>query len=409
MEELKFIENCEKSLENIYKTYDRIALHNTEKVMRALQKYDISTRHFSGTTGYGYGDEGRDKLAKVYSCVFGTEEAIVSPLITCGSHALTIALFGLLRPGDLMLSIAGKPYDTLDEVISLKEGKGSLADFGIKFEQIELLENGEIDEEEVLKQVSLKKPKLVYLQRSRGYSIRKAFSINVMEPLFKKIKELSPKSFIMVDNCYGEFVEEREPTEVLSDVIVGSLIKNPGGGLAQTGAYIAGTKEAIELIGGRFTSSSLGLEVGSYEQGYRNFYQGFFLAPHVVSGAIKGAYLIGEVMSRLGYNVIPKSNELTYDIIKSIEFNTSDELIKFVQLIQKNSPIDSSAVPEPWDMPGYTDQVIMAAGTFVGGASIELSCDSPIRPPYFAYLQGGLVYEHCKIVAIELYKLFKKA
>lgn len=401
------IAECEKNLKEIFDYYDDIALYNTKKVLKAFQDARVAGRHFFGSTGYGYGDEGRDKLSEVFAKVFGAESALVSPLITCGSHALNIALFGLLRPGDTIFSITGDPYDTLGEVVYDKNGLGSLPDFNIKFEKVEL-RNGEIDETNALKYIEKHKPKVVYVQRSRGYAIRDALSVDKMEGVFEKIKEISPNSFIMVDNCYGEFVEKREPTEVGADVIVGSLIKNAGGSLAPTGAYIAGTKKVVELIANRFTSASLGAEVGSFEMGYRLFFQGLFIAPHVTVGAIKGMYLIGEVMEKLGFNTMPKSNQKTYDIIKSIEFNTKEELIDFVQTIQKFSPVDSNVVPEPWDMPGYTEPVIMAAGTFVGGASIELSADCPIKKPYWAYLQGGITYEHCKLVAEELYKKFRK-
>ena len=401
------IAECEKNLKEIFDYYDDIALYNTKKVLKAFQDARVAGRHFFGSTGYGYGDEGRDKLSEVFAKVFGAESALVSPLITCGSHALNIALFGLLRPGDTIFSITGDPYDTLGEVVYDKNGLGSLPDFNIKFEKVEL-RNGEIDETNALKYIEKHKPKVVYVQRSRGYAIRDALSVDKMEGVFEKIKEISSNSFIMVDNCYGEFVEKREPTEVGADVIVGSLIKNAGGSLAPTGAYIAGTKKAVELIANRFTSASLGAEVGSFEMGYRLFFQGLFMAPHVTVGAIKGMYLIGEVMEKLGFNTMPKSNQKTYDIIKSIEFNTKEELIDFVQTIQKFSPVDSNVVPEPWDMPGYTEPVIMAAGTFVGGASIELSADCPIKKPYWAYLQGGITYEHCKLVAEELYKKFRK-
>ena len=401
------IAECEKNLKEIFDYYDDIALYNTKKVLKAFQDARVAGRHFFGSTGYGYGDEGRDKLSEVFAKVFGAESALVSPLITCGSHALNIALFGLLRPGDTIFSITGDPYDTLGEVVYDKNGLGSLPDFNIKFEKVEL-RNGEIDETNALKYIEKHKPKVVYVQRSRGYAIRDALSVDKMEGVFEKIKEISPNSFIMVDNCYGEFVEKREPTEVGADVIIGSLIKNAGGSLAPTGAYIAGTKKAVELIANRFTSASLGAEVGSFEMGYRLFFQGLFMAPHVTVGAIKGMYLIGEVMEKLGFNTMPKSNQKTYDIIKSIEFNTKEELIDFVQTIQKFSPVDSNVVPEPWDMPGYTEPVIMAAGTFVGGASIELSADCPIKKPYWAYLQGGITYEHCKLVAEELYKKFRK-
>lgn len=398
------IEECEKKLEDKFKELEDISFYNQKKVLKAFQENRISAQHFAGTTGYGYDDIGRDTLRKVYANVFGAEDAIVSPLITCGSHAISTVLFGLLRPGDTLLSISGSLYDTLQDTIYGK-GNGSLEDLGVKYEQIEM-EDGEFDLPKILEGIKKFQPKVIFVQRSRGYSSRKALSCEKMREVFSAIRKEYKEGFIAVDNCYGEFVEKNEPTEVGADVIVGSLIKNPGGGLAPTGGYIAGTSKAIELISKRYTSPSLGLEVGSFEMGYRLFYQGLFLAPHVVKEAIKGGYLIGKIMEEKGYRVIPASDENSYDIIKSVVFNTEDELIKFVQNIQKFSPVDSFVLPMPWDMPGYEDRVIMAAGTFVGGASIELSCDSPIKKPYIAYFQGGLTYEHIKIVAEELLKLY---
>ena len=397
---------CEKELKSKFEELDEIAFLNQKKVLKAFQECKITTQHFAGTTGYGYSDMGREGLSKLYSKVFNTENAIVSPLITCGSHAISIVLYGLLRPGDELLSISGSLYDTLGETIFGK-GNGSLEDYNVKYKQIEL--NGDdFDDKKIIEVVKKDKPKVIFVQRSRGYSSRKALSCEKMGEIFSKIRQIYKDGFIVVDNCYGEFVETKEPTDVGADVIVGSLIKNPGGGLAQTGGYIAGTANAIDLVSKRFTSPSLGLEVGSFEMGYRNFYQGLFLAPHTVMQAIKGAYLIGKVMEKKGYKVIPASNENTFDIIKSIVFNTEEELVSFVQNIQKFSPVDSFVLPLPWDMPGYEDKVIMAAGTFVGGASIELSCDSPIKKPYIAYFQGGLTYEHVKLVAEELDKIFWK-
>lgn len=398
------ISECEKKLEGKFRELEEISFYNQKKVLKAFQEHKISSQHFAGTTGYGYDDIGRDTLRKVYSSVFGAEDAIVSPLITCGSHAISTVLFGLLRPGDTLLSISGSLYDTLQDTIYGK-GNGSLEDLGIKYEQIEMQDN-EFDIPKILARIKEVRPKVIFVQRSRGYSPRKALSCEKMREVFSAIREEYKDGFIAVDNCYGEFVEKYEPTEVGADVIVGSLIKNPGGGLAPTGGYIAGTQRAIDLISKRYTSPSLGLEVGSFEMGYRLFYQGLFLAPHVVKEALKGAYLIGKVMEEKGYKVIPASDESSYDIIKSVVFNTEDELVKFVQNIQKFSPVDSYVLPMPWDMPGYEDKVIMSAGTFVGGASIELSCDSPIKKPYIAYFQGGLTYEHIKIVAEELIKLY---
>lgn len=395
---------CEEKLQKQFDIIDDIAFFNQKKVLDAFVKNKVTSQCFAGTTGYGYDDVGRDTLAKVYADVFGGESAIVSPLITCGSHAITIVLFGLLRPNDVLLSATGNLYDTLSDTL-LGKNNGSLENFGVKYMQIDMAGNN-IDEALLVKKVKKLKPKVVFFQRSRGYSERKALSVDDMEGVFKKIKEVSPKSFIVVDNCYGEFVEKKEPLQVGADVIVGSLIKNPGGGLAPTGGYIVGKKEAVDKIATRFTSPSLLCEVGSFEQGYRLFYQGLFMAPHTVAQAIKGAYLVGQVMEEKGYKVIPSSDERAYDIIKSVVFNTEDEVVKFVQTVQTISPVDSFVLPLPWDMPGYEDQVIMAAGTFVGGASIELSCDSPIKKPYIAYFQGGLTYEHVKVFAQKLLELY---
>lgn len=397
------IDKIEKKLARIYSYFDEIALKNQEKVLKALQDNKIATRHFAGTTGYGYDDIGRDSLGKVFANVFGAESAVVSPHITCGSHAIAIVLFGLLRPGDTMLSIAGKPYDTLDETIFGVEGenRGSLKDLGIDYKQVDL-KNDELDYKKIIADLKELQPKMVFLQRSRGYNWRNAISIDDIEKCADVVKKYSPNSIFVVDNCYGEFVAEKEPTEVGADIIVGSLIKNPCGGLASTGAYIAGKQKFVEMISYRLTSPSLGTEVGSYEKGYREFYQGLFLAPHIVCQAIKGAYLIGEVLADKGYEVMPKSNEVAGDIIKSIKFNDENAMISFIQDIQKFSPIDSDAVPMPWDMPGYLDPIIMAAGTFVSGASIELSSDGPVKPPYVAYFQGALTYEHAKLVALHL-------
>lgn len=398
------LKDCEEKLQKQFEIVDDIAFFNQKKVLDAFVKNKVTSQCFAGTTGYGYDDVGRDTLAKVYADVFGGESAIVSPLITCGSHAITIVLFGLLRPNDILLSATGNLYDTLSDTL-LGKNNGSLENFGVKYMQVDMTGNA-IDETALLKKVKKLKPKVVFFQRSRGYSERKALSVDDMEGVFKKIKEVSPKSFIVVDNCYGEFVEKKEPLQVGADVIVGSLIKNPGGGLAPTGGYIVGKKKAVDKIATRFTSPSLLCEVGSFEQGYRLFYQGLFMAPHTVAQAIKGAYLVGQVMEEKGYKVIPASDERAYDIIKSVVFNTEDELVKFVQTVQTISPVDSFVLPLPWDMPGYEDQVIMAAGTFVGGASIELSCDSPIKKPYIAYFQGGLTYEHVKVFAQKLLELY---
>lgn len=398
------INELEKRLEKQFQRVDEIAYINQKRILQAFIDNKVSTSAFAGTTGYGYDDVGRDTLAKLFAQIFGTETAIVSPLITCGSHAISTVLYGLLRPNDILLSATGKLYDTLQDTIFGKDN-GSLEEFGIKYEQVDL-KGDDIDLDCLLKKIKAIKPKVVFFQRSRGYSSRKAFSVDTLAPIFKAVKAVMPETIIAVDNCYGEFVETKEPTEVGADVAVGSLIKNPCGGLAATGGYIVGSQSAIDKISTRFTSPSLGLEVGSYEGGYRLFYQGLFMAPHIVAQAIKGAYLVGEVMKNKGYKIIPESTEPAFDIIKSVVFNTEEELIKFVQTVQAISPIDSYVLPLPWAMPGYNDEVIMAAGTFVGGASIELSCDSPIKKPYIAYFQGGITYEHVKIFAEKLNEMY---
>lgn len=405
-EKLRILREIEEELKDRFNLLDEIALYNEEKVLRAFNKLEITNQHFQGTTGYGYVDKGKEGLAGLFAEIFCTEDAIVTPHLTTGTHAISTVLYGLLKPKDTLLSISGDLYDTLYETLFGKDNL-SLESYGVSTKFIPLNDDSTFKEAEILKAVKKLKPKVVFIQKSRGYSSRKAISVFEMEGIIKKIKEISKDTFIVVDNCYGEFVEKKEPTEVGADVCVGSLIKNIGGSLAPTGGYIVGTKKALSLIENRLTCPSLGRETGSYEGGYRLFYQGLFLAPHVVCQAIKGAYLIGEVMKRQGYEIIPKTNEDSFDIIKSIVFDKEEELISFVQLIQKLSPIDSNALPIPYDMVGYNTQVIMAAGTFVEGASIELSCDSPIKVPYIAYFQGGITYEQLKIVAYNLLD-FKK-
>lgn len=400
MKELEMIEEIEKNLEAKFKDIERISYLNQKRVLDAYREIGVTTSHFVGTTGYGYTDKGRDDFARVVAKIFGTEDALCSPHLTCGTHTIATALYGLLRPKDLLLSITGELYDTLHNTLFGKDN-GSLESLGVDIKFIDL-KDSEFDKENVLKAVKKLKPRVVFVQKSRGYSDRKAISTEQMRPIFAEIKKISPNSFIIVDNCYGEFVESQEPTHVGADVCMGSFKKNIGGSLPPTGGYIVGTAEAIKHIERRFTCPSLGRETGSYEQGYRLFYQGLFLAPHVVSQAVKGSLLIGEVMKKQGYKVIPQSSETCFDIIKSIVFDTEEEVIRFVQLVQKLSPVDSKYMPVPYAMPGYTCDVIMAAGTFVEGASIELSCDSPIRKPYIAYFQGGITYEQLKILACEL-------
>ena len=395
----------EEKLSSLFKRIDDIAFYNQKKVLKAFNEARVNTQCFAGSTGYGYGDLGRETLAKVYASVFGGESAIVSPLLTCGTHAISTVLYGLLRGGEVMLSVSGQPYDTILSTIFGKDNN-SLEELGVKYKQIDLLQNSEFDYPKIEKMVKKLKPKMVYIQRSRGYSERNAISPYKMKNLFDLVKKLSPKTFIVVDNCYGEFVDKIEPTDVGADVVVGSLIKNAGGGLASTGGYIVGTQKAIDLIATRFTNPSLKTEVGSYEFGYRVYFQGFFLAPHTVAQSLKGACLIGQIMQDLGYKVIPSNEVIPQDVVKSVVFGNQEDLIKFVQTVQSISPVESYVTPYPWDMPGYDDKVIMAAGTFVSGSSIELSCDGPIREPYIAYFQGGLTYEHVKALAEKLLELY---
>lgn len=393
----KFINQIEKEEAENFAKIEKIALVNQEKVLSAFRENKISSRHFNPTNGYGYDDVGRDALCRLFADIFKAEDAIVSPLITSGTHALTLALFGILRPNDTLLAATGRPYDTLEEVIN-GEGIGSLRDFGISYMQCEY--TNEIFDYDTIEKV---KPKLIIVQRSKGYAWQNALSIEKIAVFCAKIKEISPDSIIMMDNCYGEFVETKEPIEAGADIVVGSMTKNPGGGLAPTGGYIAGKKQLIEQIGRRLTAPSLGMEVGSYFSSYLPFYQGIFLAPSVVSSAVKGCYLASKVFSHLGYETLP-SNGLPGDIICAIKFNTEEELISFCRSVQKISPIDSHVTPYPWDMPGYSHQVIMAAGTFVQGATLELSADAPIKPPYIGYMQGGLTYQHAKLALIQILK-----
>ena len=392
------IAQAEETLKDKFKSIGDSALYNQKKVLEAFREHKVATRHFAGTTGYGYDDIGRDTLCRIYARVLGAEEAIVSPNIVSGTHALTIALFSALRPGDEAVSVTGEPYDTLNDVIYGKNN-GSLADYKIRFTVFD-----QSKKEDYLNYIQKRQPKAVFIQRSRGYTSRNALSIDEIERIIKEIKNISADSILIVDNCYGEFTEKREPTEVGADLIAGSLIKNAGGGLAPTGGYIAGKKSAVIQASYRLTSPSIGNEVGSYEAGYRSFYQGLFYAPHVTAQALKGCFLFAETMRSFGCLAKPEKDDYAGDIICSICFDSKEKLIAFVQAVQRSSPVDSYVTPEPWDMPGYENQVIMAAGCFVAGASIELSCDSPIKEPYIAYIQGGLSYEHIKIAVEECAK-----
>ena len=393
----QMIEKSEQKLANYFKKADEIAQFNQEKVLNAFNKRGIALRHFNGTTGYGYGDDGRFALGQVYADAFGAEAGIVSPALLSGTHALTVALFGVLRTGDSVLCISGMPYDTLRGVI-YGDGNGSLKDYGITFDCVDLDENGKFDKSAIEKGVKRLKSslKMVYIQRSRGYELRDAFTVAEIADICAFVRNLGFEGCIFTDNCYGEFVETQEPCEVGADVAVGSLIKNPGGGLAPTGGYIVGKEKYIDQIGRRLTAPSIGNEVGSYAYGYRLFYQGLFLAPHVVNQAIKGSLLIGQCMQELGYENFPKLDRTPADITRAIRFDTAKQLCDFIQSVQEASPVDSFVTLEPWDMPGYDSKVIMAAGCFVEGSSVELSADAPVKEPYTAYFQGGLTYEHCK-------------
>ncbi len=390
----KFIENCEKKLAEKFRLAEDIAYFNQSKVLDAFNEYNIALRHFNGTTGYGYDDEGRDTLGKLYAKAFGAEAGIVSPHLLSGTHALTVALFGLLRPNDTLFCISGMPYDTIRGVI-FGENNGSLKDFGVKFDYCGLDADGKFDKHAIKSKFN-DSVKVVYIQRSRGYELRDAFSCGEIGEICKFVRSLGFNGCIFVDNCYGEFVEKNEPTEVGADIIVGSLIKNAGGGLAPTGGYICGKQNYIDLIGKRLTAPSIGLEVGSYEGGYRYFYQGLYMAPHVVAQAIKTSLLIGQAMGELGYKNYPSLDKVPHDITRAIQFDSAEKMVNFIREVQYASPVDGYVTCEPWDMPGYDDKIIMAAGTFVSGASIELSADGPVKPPYIAYFQGGLTYEHGK-------------
>ena len=360
-----------------------------------MQQNKVSEACLSGTTGYGYNDLGRETLEAVYASVFHAEDALVRPQITCGTHALALALMSNLRPGDELLSPAGKPYDTLEEVIGIRPSKGSLAEYGVSYKQIDLLADGSFDYDRIRNAVS-EKTKLVTIQRSKGYQTRPTFSVKAIGELIAFVKAIKPDVICMVDNCYGEFVERIEPVEVGADMVVGSLIKNPGGGLAPIGGYIAGKKECVENAAYRLTSPGLGKEVGASLGVLRDFYHGLFLAPTVTASALKGAIFAANLYEKLGFKVIPNAVESRHDIIQAVEFGTPEGVIAFCKGIQAAAPVDSFVTPEPWDMPGYDSQVIMAAGAFVSGSSIELSADGPIKPPYAVYFQGGLTFEHAR-------------
>lgn len=394
----EIITKAENELKEQFAIIDDICEYNSDKVLSAFQKHQVSEVHFNETTGYGYGDLGREVIEKIYADIFNTEDALVRGQFISASHALTVTLFGLLRPNDIMLSISGKPYDTLDSVIGLTENNSSLKSFGIKYEQIDLIDN-DFDYEKIQERLSNaeSKIKLVEIQRSRGYSLRESISLEKIEKVIKTIREIDSSVIIMIDNCYGELTNKIEPSNVGADILVGSLIKNLGGGIAPNGAYVVGKHDLIELVAERLTLPGEGREVGPSLGMNKKILQGLFMAPSVVSSSLKTAVLTAKVMENLGYKVSPKSTDVRTDIVQTIEFGNSKDLINYVQGIQIGSPIDSSSLPVPDDMPGYDDQVIMAAGAFVQGSSIELSCDAPLREPYVAFQQGGLTYEYGKL------------
>lgn len=395
-EVLEYGEKIEKTLLERFAEIDKVAEYNQLKVIHAMQECRVNAGCFNYASGYGYDDRGRDVLEEVYAKTFHTEAALVRPQITCGTHALALALSANLRPGDELLSPAGKPYDTLEEVIGIRASKGSLAEYGVSYRQVDLLADGTFDYENIRKAIN-EKTKLVTIQRSKGYQTRPSFSVKQIGELIAFVKSIKPDLVCMVDNCYGEFVETIEPSDVGADMIVGSLIKNPGGGLAPIGGYIAGTEECIENCAYRLTSPGLGKEVGASLGVMQSFYQGFFLAPTVVAGALKGAIFAANIYESLGFPVIPNGTESRHDIIQAVTFGSPEGVIAFCKGIQAAAPVDSYVSPEPWAMPGYDSEVIMAAGAFVQGSSIELSADGPIKPPYAVYFQGGLTWTHAKL------------
>ena len=401
----EFGEKIEASLKERFDEIDARAEFNQMKVIKAMQDNRVSAECFNISSGYGYNDLGRDTLEKVYASCFKGEDALVRPQITCGTHALALALMSNLRPGDELLSPVGKPYDTLEEVIGIRPSKGSLAEYGITYSQVDLLADGSFDYENIRKAIN-DRTRLVTIQRSKGYATRPTLSVSRIGELISFIKGIKPDVICMVDNCYGEFVEEKEPLEVGADMIVGSLIKNPGGGLAPIGGYIVGKKECVENAAYRLTSPGLGKEVGASLGVIQSFYQGFFMAPTVVSGALKGAIFAANIYEKLGFSVIPDGAESRHDIIQAVTFQNPDAMVAFCEGIQAAAPVDSYVTPEPWAMPGYDSDVIMAAGAFVQGSSIELSADGPIKPPYAVYFQGGLTWYHAKLgILMSLQKL----
>lgn len=392
----EIVESSEKQIKKQLEEVDNLVFYNSNKVLNAFKKNEINERCFDSTTGYGYNDLGREKLEQVYSDIFKCEAALVRSQLVSGSHALTVALFSQLRPGDTMLSISGLPYDTLHEVIGIKENNSSLKSYGINYKQIDLI-NDDFDYEKIREELENNKIKLIEIQRSKGYSTRKSITLDKLEKVINTIKKIDQNVIIMVDNCYCEFVNKKEPIELGADITVGSLIKNLGAGITTNGAYVTGRKDLIQLVAERLNVPGQGKEVGPTQNSNKAILQGLYLAPNVVKNSIKTAILTAKALENLGYKTEPKYNEQRADIVQNIIFGNSEKVIKYTQGIQMGSAIDSNAIPTPWDMPGYEDQIIMASGSFVQGSSIEISCDAPIREPYIAYQQGSLTYEYGKI------------
>lgn len=406
-EVIRYANEAEEQVQEQFQEVENRCVQNSLKVLNAFQKNHISEIHFNSTTGYGYSDIGRDTIEQVFSQVLQAEDSLVRSQFISGTHALTVALFAFLRPGDTLLSISGKPYDTLDEVIGIVPNPSSLQSYGVAYEQIDLLQN-DFDYEAIQKRVAQKNVKLIEIQRSRGYALRKSITLEKIKKVIETIRSVNSEVIIMVDNCYGEFVGTVEPTSLGADIIVGSLIKNLGGGIAPNGAYIAGKKELVKLAAERLTAPGLGKEVGPTLGINKSILQGLYFAPSVVASSLKTAIFASKLLENLGFTVEPKYNEKRSDIVQTIQFQEKEKLIAYCQGIQMGSPIDSNSIPEPWDMPGYTDPVIMAAGAFTQGSSIELSCDGPIRPPYIAFMQGGLTYQYGKLGVMKAVQRMKQ-
>lgn len=405
---LEYCDSIEERLTKRFRDIDKVCEINQIKVIKAMQDNRLNEAHFAGSTGYGYTDEGRDALEAIYADVFHTEDALVRSQIVCGTHALATALFGNLRPGDEILAPAGKPYDTLDSIIGITPARGSLAEYGVTYRQVDLLPDGSFDYDNIRKAIN-GKTKLVEIQRSKGYAVRPTFSCEKIGELISFVKSIKPDIICMVDNCYGEFVQTVEPSDFGADMVVGSLIKNPGGGLAPIGGYICGKKEYVENASYRLTTPGLGKEVGASLNNTRAFAQGLFLSPSVTANALKGAIFAANCYEGLGFKSVPNSTEPRYDIIQAVELGNEERVCAFCEGIQAAAPVDSYVTPVPWDMPGYDSPVIMAAGAFVSGSSIELSADAPIREPYAVYFQGGLTYQHAKYgIIVSLQKMVEK-